>query len=274
MAEIFHPCTIKMPTLLQAEKARKIAQAETPYRTIVAVERLTVDSSAWWGDKPMKLKVAFKNGTPRALRDRVMLHANAWQDHCNKEFVESSDQPDIRVAFGPGGYYSYLGNQCRGIPQNQHTMNLEGFNSKSSEEEYRRVVRHEFGHALGCVHEHMRGELVARLDVQKTRRYFKQTQGWSANEVDQQVLTPLDKRSIFGTDFADEDSIMCYQLPGNITKDGAPIKGGSDINANDAAFIALLYPKPGPVLPPIGEGGSVEFVLGGERYRITKVGAA
>jgi hypothetical protein len=269
----FCPCTIKMPTRQQAKLASTIAQEESPHRTSVPVSRLTLDSSAWWGDKGKVITVAFAKNASRALRDRVMLHANAWEEFCNIKFVESSDKPDIRVAFGPGGYWSYLGNQCRGIPQNEPTLNLEAFTAQTSDEEYRRVVRHEFGHAIGCVHEHMRSELVAKLDVRKTRRYFQQTQGWTAREVDQQVLTPLESRSIFGTDLADEDSVMCYQLPGSITKDGKPIKGGADINANDAAFIATIYPKPGgPVLPPVGDGA--EFVLDGQRYRVTKVGAA
>jgi hypothetical protein len=38
---------------------------------------------------------------------------------------------------------------------------------------------------------------------------------------------------------------MCYQLPGAITRDGKPIRGGSDINQTDYAFAGRLYPKPG-----------------------------
>jgi len=60
--------------------------------------------------------------------------------------------------------------------------------------------------------------------------------------VDQQVLTPLDARTIIGTE-PDQDSIMCYQLPGEITRDGKPIRGGTDINQSDAAFSGLIYPK-------------------------------
>src|SRR5215212_7552272 len=60
--------------------------------------------------------------------------------------------------------------------------------------------------------------------------------------VDAQVLTPLDATTIIGTE-PDQDSIMCYQLPGEITKDGAPIRGGTDINDSDARFAGLIYPK-------------------------------
>ena len=76
----------------------------------------------------------------------------------------------------------------------------------------------------------MRKELVARIDPQKAYDFFLRTQGWNRTMVDQQVLTPLDQRSIIGT-AADQTSIMCYQLPGLITRDGQPILGGEDINA-------------------------------------------
>ena len=35
---------------------------------------------------------------------------------------------------------------------------------------------------------------------------------------------------------------MCYQLPGQITFNGQPIRGGTDINATDAAFAKSIYP--------------------------------
>jgi hypothetical protein len=36
---------------------------------------------------------------------------------------------------------------------------------------------------------------------------------------------------------------MCYQIPGEITKDGEPIAGGVDIDALDYALAAKLYPS-------------------------------
>ena len=68
--------------------------------------------------------------------------------------------------------------------------------------------------------------------------------GAAIADVDQQVLTPLDQASIMGTP-PDETSIMCYQLPGEITRDGSPITGGIDINQTDYGFAARIYPKPG-----------------------------
>jgi hypothetical protein len=61
------------------------------------------------------------------------------------------------------------------------------------------------------------------------------------------VLTPLEEREIIATP-ADQTSIMCYQLPGAITKDGRPILGGVDINPTDYAFAGKVYPR-GSVVP-------------------------
>jgi hypothetical protein len=36
---------------------------------------------------------------------------------------------------------------------------------------------------------------------------------------------------------------MCYQLPGEITKDGKPILGGLDIDKTDKSFAGSIYPK-------------------------------
>jgi hypothetical protein len=62
--------------------------------------------------------------------------------------------------------------------------------------------------------------------------------------VDQQVLTRLDERTLMSTP-PDQTSIMCYQLPGSITRDGRPILGGADINATDYLFAGRIYPNQG-----------------------------
>jgi hypothetical protein len=151
---------------------------------------------------------------------------------------------DVRISFGPGGYWSYLGTDILHIPRSRQTMNLEGFTLNTPESEYRRVVRHETGHTLGFPHEHMRQALVDRIDPAKAYKWFLDTYGWDAATVDAQVLTPLDENSLTGTP-ADQDSIMCYQLPGLITRDGQPITGGTDIDEVDYEFCGRIYPKPG-----------------------------
>jgi hypothetical protein len=162
--------------------------------------------------------------------------------------METNGTGDIRISLGSGGYWSYLGTDILHIPKGRPTMNLEGFTMDTVESEYKRVVRHETGHTLGFPHEHMRRALVARIDPKKAFKWFKDKYGWDRQTVMSQVLTPLDESSLMGTPSADDTSIMTYQLPGAIMKDGRPIAGGLDIGEADYKFAAKIYPK---LAPPV-----------------------
>jgi hypothetical protein len=185
-------------------------------------------------------------------------HLNAWTRTGCIEFVETQGTGEVRISRGGGGYWSYLGTDVRLIPLNEPTMSLEGFTMNTSDSEFRRVVRHEAGHTLGMPHEHMRRELIARIDREKAYEYFRRTQGWDRPTVDQQVLTSLDDRTIVGT-APDQTSIMCYQLPGSITSDGKPIVGGIDINPTDSDFIGRIYPRVSEQQSTVGQDWEREY---------------
>ncbi len=212
------------------------------------IARLAVLIGKRWHTSGVRLTVGFLDNPPADLRARIIAHMNAWAKTANVAFVESATHPQVRIArvSSPpemAGYWSYIGTDILSIPAGQPTMNLEAFTMTTPESEFHRVVRHETGHTLGFPHEHMRRELVAKIDPAKAIRYFRRTQGWSAAEVRQQVLTPITDSSLLGTAHADAHSIMCYQIPGFITKDGRPIIGGRDIDKKDYAFAASIYPK-------------------------------
>jgi hypothetical protein len=214
---------------------------------------LTVLTSKYWGPQPRQLTVSFMGSTPQDLKARILQHMNAWSGCSCISFVLTNGTGDVRISRGAGGYWSYLGTDIRLIPANNPTMNLQGFTMNTSEAEYKRVVRHETGHTLGFPHEHMRRALIARIDRQKAYAYFLQNYGWSQAMVDQQVLTPLPQGSFMGTP-ADQDSIMCYQLPGSITTDGQPIRGGLDIDTTDCRFASEIYPPVGSALSDMTGG--------------------
>jgi hypothetical protein len=233
-----------------AEVATKTNPANSPAAALATMgdgiplspQALTILVTKYWGPVPKTLTVSFMESTTSDLAQRILAHMNAWSQYCGMTFALTSDVGDVRISREPGGYWSYLGTDVTLIPKDQQTMNLQNFSMQTPESEYRRVVRHETGHTLGFPHEHMRQALVDRIDPEKAYEYFGRTQGWSREMVDQQVLTALDGASIIGTE-PDQDSIMCYQLPGSITKDGQPIRGGLDINATDGSFAATLYPQ-------------------------------
>lgn len=220
--------------------------------------RAALDIFRYWGVGGVALTVGFIDTPDAALRARILAHMNAWNQTANVSFVESNTEPQVRIARfdateapGRAGYWSNVGTDILLIPGDQPTMNLEAFTMNTPDAEFHRVVRHETGHTLGFPHEHMRRALVQRLDREKVIASFMASQGWTREEVIQQVLTSLEDSSIIGTEHVDDTSIMCYQIPAELTLDGIAIPGGLDINASDRAFAAQVYPRPDvwPVRP-------------------------
>ena len=224
--------------------------------------RIAVVIARKWPRKGVRLSVSFMDTPPTALRKRILLHMNAWGEQANVLFSETQGVGQVRIARldspeDMAGYWSYVGTEILETPEDEPTLNLDSFTMKETEKEFRRVVRHEAGHTLGFDHEHMRSDIVNLIDRKKAFAFFDRDQGWSPEEVEEQVLTPLAKKSIMGTKESDPLSIMCYQLPGAIMKNGKAIRGGSDINANDFAFAKSLYPKPSHALEPLAPGAAV-----------------
>ncbi len=203
-----------------------------------------------WPKAGVRLSVQFLDNPSKELRKRLLLHMNAWARTANIRFEETQKMGHVRLTRSDDpawkGYWSWVGTQILAIEdKDEPTMNLQGFTMKTLDSEFYRVVRHEAGHTLGFEHEHLRSELVTKIDVKKAIAHFKKSDGWSAEETRRQVLTPLKDKSIMGTTEVDPLSIMCYQVSGEITKDGQEIPGGLDINEKDFAFAAKVYPKTG-----------------------------
>lgn len=257
MRNIF--CTAKpLPRLLEKraerrsievnpDNARRVERPVGPARR-GGVRRIVVVKQWKWPSSGVKLSVQFLDAPSAELRKHILAHMNAWSKTANVKFTETHGTGQVRIArydhpASVAGYWSYLGTEILGIDEDKPTMNLQGFTMRESEEEFRRVVRHEAGHTLGFEHEHMRGEIVDRIDREKAYEYYRDTNRWSKQVVNDQVLTTLDEASVMGTSEADPLSIMCYHLPGPVMKDGVAVPGGLDITRTDAKFAGSLYPK-------------------------------
>ena len=248
-SEVISCKTMALPSRLN-EAAVAIAVAVNPTNRpsflpdgVDGPDSLTIATDKYFGPQPRTLTVSFTETAPQDLKTRIVEHLNAWNDCCGIRFHLTNGTGQVRISRQLRGYWSYVGTDVLQIPRDRPTMNLQGFTMNTSEEEFRRVVRHEAGHTLGFKHEHMRKELVDLIDPQKAYDYFWETQRWDEEQVDRQVLTPLDQNSIMGTP-ADQTSIMCYRLPARIMRDNQAIVGGMDINATDCRFAGHLYPKP------------------------------
>ncbi len=245
---------------------------------------IAVLTSKYWGPRGVLLSVGFLDTTDEVFQAKVLRHMNAWNadqrpgaHQANIRFypVEgAAASAQVRVATVPGdGHWSYIGTDILLAPKGEPTMNLDGFSAATSEDELCRVVRHETGHTLGCPHEHMRAELVAKLDVKETLAYYLETEGWAEDQTRAQLMTPLEERSLLGTARPDALSIMCYQIPGRLTKTREPILGGVDIDRSDYDFIQRLYPLPGALLSAPAPAAKVASNGNGNGMRDRKAAA-
>jgi hypothetical protein len=250
-------CTIKVlpqeHLLRAARKAVDINPANAPAPHLLRLaaphvpithERLALMTDRRWNPSGVRLTVGFLDNPPADLRTRILAHMNAWSEWSNVRFVQTATSPQVRISrVANDGYWSYLGTDILHISASKPTMNLDSFTMNTPESEFHRVVRHETGHTLGFPHEHMREEIISRIDREKAIAYFGQTQGWSREEVIAQVLTPLDISALLATAKADAKSVMCYWLPAEIMKNGVAVVGGKDIDKQDGKFASKVYPK-------------------------------
>jgi hypothetical protein len=277
-ADAFIACTPKRLPLADQHAAAVSAIRENPQNG-ANVSRLSelgiapspahiaVLTTKWWGSGGVHLSVGVFQKISQAMMDRLLLYANKWGQWANVQFTAAPvASADVRIDLSGDGYWSYLGTDVRQIARGEPTMTLQGFSLSTPAAEWDRVVPHEFGHTLGCPHEHQRREIIQLLDEAKVIASFKASQGWSEQEIRQQILTPLEESSLMGTPHAEADSCMAYQFPGSVTKNGQPIPGGTHITESDGKFLNSVYPKSGGP-PPTGPAKRLILEFTGE-YKI------
>jgi hypothetical protein len=65
-----------------------------------------------------------------------------------------------------------VGTDALSIPRSEPTMNFGWLTPESDDDEFSRVVTHEFGHALGAVHEHQNPAAEIPWDKPKVYDYY------------------------------------------------------------------------------------------------------
>jgi hypothetical protein len=228
-----------------------------PTAELMPPQLIAAYTTKYWGAGGVDLPVQFLDPISTTAANKILAALNLIGARGANVRFRLSGQGTVRITTRGDGYWSYLGTDIRMIPANEPTMCLQGFDGRKPDSEFLRVPTHEGLHTCGCPHEHMRRDLILRLDRARTIEYFRRTQGWSTQDVIQQVLTPIKESTLInGSTPADETSIMCYRIPGECTIDGKPIVGGDRITEGDYAFISTIYPgqsappSPPPAPPP------------------------
>jgi hypothetical protein len=205
--------------------------------------RAALQKDAKWksGDK---ITVKFLEGD-EALKKRVKDVALRWvgPGMANLQLVfTDSPNADIRISFKEGdGSWSTVGTTCRQVPKSQATMNFGWIDANSDEEELRSVVLHEFGHALGLIHEHQNPQGGIQWNRDAVINDLSQPpNSWPVEQIEFNVLQAVDPADVNATAM-DPESIMMYPIPAAWTLDGFSAGFNSDLSEKDKKFIRKQY---------------------------------
>ncbi|MFM9908987.1 MAG: M12 family metallopeptidase [Chitinophagaceae bacterium] len=202
-----------------------------------------VDPYYIW-DNGATLKVRFFSGSD-AMKEKVKTYAKEWEQYANInfDFVESGDA-DIRVNLDDkGGHNSVIGQLAQGIAQDVRTMNFDTTDFATYDAMHRTVI-HEFGHAIGLLHEHYSPLAGIPWNKEVVYQELAKSQGWDKMTVDVNLFQEYSLTYTHGTSY-DKTSIMHYPVLARWTTNGYAVPWNNQLSAGDKAMIAALYPKEG-----------------------------
>lgn len=191
------------------------------------------------------ITVSFLDGDP-VVQDKVQEIAQTWTSpqlaRLTFDFRKNTTNTNIRISFKFSGSWSALGTTCKQVTdQTRPTMNYGWLTPQSDDAETKRVVLHEFGHALGLIHEHQNPGSTINWNKENVYRELSQPpNSWSKEKIDQNMFQPYAKAE---TNFTAVDplSIMMYPIPKTWTTDGFFADFNSTLSDNDKKFIHEQY---------------------------------
>ena len=191
------------------------------------------------GTGVVTLNVHFMNGT-QAQQRRVRQIASEWlreglEQRIRFVFGTTRRGSHIRIRFdGQGPNSSEVGAKARAVPESRPTMKLA--------ETSRRVVLHEFGHALGLRHEHHHPQVGIvwnrRAVIADLRsRGIANPQAWAENNL---FTRFTESHSCEGSNF-DRNSVMLYPVDRTWTLNGFSSGFNENISTGDRRCLVRVY---------------------------------
>jgi Bacterial pre-peptidase C-terminal domain/Astacin (Peptidase family M12A) len=216
------------------KSGKKLEIGAIPSTTNIAV----LKDNLW---KKKVLKVRFMDGDT-AVHRRVKACANTWSKYANIKFDYGDyNDADLRVSFKLPGSWSYIGTDALEVPKSMPTINLGWLSKDSPQSEIDRVVLHEFGHVMGCIHEHQNPAADIPWDKPAVYAFYKQTQGWGEDDVETNIFKRYSSSETNFTAF-DTKSIMLYAIDERLTVGKYSTFWNYALSPTDKEFIGRIYP--------------------------------
>jgi serralysin len=185
------------------------------------------------------LHVAFLEGS-LILQQKVALHAQEWCRYANITLLfDNHPEAEIRITFQPEiGTWSNIGTDALVVLPDQPTMNYSELTATSPGEDFSYYVLHEFGHALGLVHEHQGPEAGIQWNKAAVKKYYAE---FSEEELETNIFQHYTRSQTQYSAF-DPYSIMLYHIPKGLTLNGLETPVNRTLSATDIQYIQKWYP--------------------------------
>jgi len=261
----------------------RLVPREAPPPAAMRIRGVVVRTVLWRPGET--LQVCFRSGTQKA-RDRIAKIATEWEQYVNlrldfgpegnRRTCSAENREAIKIDFvstGPkAGNWSLLGVQSRSA---DHSMNFFRMGEDEPprglpEDRMRGTVLHEFGHALGLLHEHQSPRSDCAVEYYEEAVFaYGALMGWPKEQTIRNFKLIAETKEINATEI-DRKSIMHYSMPPWLFKKGEQsdcfVKPNTVLSEQDKAFMSSHYPKPVAMTtrgaaPSGGAGSSPEALL-------------
>lgn len=195
--------------------------------------------------KGSQITISFLDGDP-GLQGRVKSVAEQWLTRTGADltftWLNDPGAGDIRISFKQKGSWSLLGRYAQSrTDRSQPTMNFGWLTPASTPLEIQEVVLHEFGHAMGFIHEHQNPDGGLRWNRDAVIKSLSgPPNNWTVEQIETNVLGHYDPRDLIGTPF-DRSSIMLYPFPAAWTENGVSTPNNTDLSATDIQLARSIY---------------------------------